>query len=739
MRRFFTYLFFGLLLLLIAFFGAVYSGVFGKLPTPTELANIQQQQASLVYSTDGQILGKFFVQNRTNIPFNELPPQLVQALVSTEDARFWDHQGVDFRATLRVLVKSVLLADRSAGGGSTLSQQLAKNLYGRQGYGKLTMPVAKTREIIIAGRLERVYSKEQLLELYLNTVPFGEDVYGIEAAALRYFGRSTQHLNLPQSASLVGMLKANTAYNPRLYPDKAMERRNVVLRQMQKAGHLTEAAWQQYSDAPLGLAYTHPEIDGPAPYFLEEVKREAKRIISLYNAEHGTDWQLDQDGLRIKTSLHAGLQQLALSGMQQHLSRMQPLLNQQYASGSSAKALRAQAERALKRAGVADTGKSPRTLFSWSGVHTPTVSALDSAMQSLQLLHAGMVAIEPRTGAIRLWVGGIDFRTHPYDQVRAHRQTASTFKPLLFAAALENGFDPCHWLSNDPEKLPAYEDWTPANYDGSSGGDYSLPGVLRRSLNIPSVQLYQQLGVAPLQQLWAQLGFSKSLPTGPSVALGSAAASVFEMAKAYAVFANNGASVTPYVIESIETPDGTVLYRQQQEGSRQILSLQTADWLNAMLQQVVDSGTAASLRTRFGLRLPLAGKTGSSQNYADAWFAGYSPALVLVSRVGASLPSIHFNSGRLGSGSALALPLFGHTMAAVQKQPVLRRQFFAPFSYENDLPPCEDYREPTLLDDLIDRMKPSPADKARQKQQKEERRAERREKRKNFIRKWFGD
>lgn len=739
MRRLIIYVVVALVLLPLAFLAAVYGGLFGALPSQDELANIRQQQASLVYSTDAKLIGKFFAQNRTNIAFEDFPEVLVQALVVTEDARFWEHDGVDLRATARVLVKSVLLGDRSGGGGSTLSQQLAKNLYGRKSYGRLSMPVAKTREIIIARRLEATYSKTELLELYLNTVPFGEDVYGVEAAAMRFFGQPARKLTLVQAATLVGLLKANTAYNPRLYPEKALERRNLVLRQMEKAGYLTAEARMKASDQPIGLTYTHPETDGPAAYFLVLVRQEAGRLLDSLNAATGSNWDLERDGLRIRTSLHMGLQQAALAAQKKHLMQMQKQLNRQYSSGVSARNLQQLAQNELKRAGLTAAGKAPRTIFDWTGVKSPEITTLDSAKHSLQLLHAGMLALDPHTGAIRLWSGGIDFRTQPFDQVLARRQLASTFKPVLFAAALENGFSPCHWLSNELGDIKAYEDWKPANYDGQSGGEYSFAAVLRKSLNIPSVQLYQQLGYGALNDLWQSVGFARELPQGPAVALGSGEGSVYELAQFYAALANGGQKITPYTIESIETGQGEELYRFRGKPSERILSVQTSDFLNAMLQQVVDSGTAVALRSKFGIQQPLAGKTGSSQDYADAWFAGYSPALVLVSRVGAAKPAIHFNSGAYGTGSALALPLFGGTMAAVQANRSMRSQFFVPFSYSYELPVCEDYREPTLVDEFLDIFKSKPGRKAEQSAEKEQKKAERKEKRRNLFKKLFGE
>src|SRR5690554_2721756 len=465
--------------------GGVYWGYFGALPTDDDLRSIKNETASLVYSEDEHMIGKFFAKNRTNTALEDLPQHLIDALVATEDARYFEHDGVDYRSLLRVFVKSLLMGDDSAGGGSTLSQQLAKNLYGRNYKGVLSLPVNKVKEAILAARLGEIYSKEEILTLYLNTVPFGENVYGVEAAAGRYFSRKAGELTVEQSAVLVGMLKANTYYNPRLNPENSLRRRNVVLGQMRKYEYLKPEIADSLQALPLELEYSELS-DGPANYFLVQVKREAQKILNEIESSSGEKYDLEKDGLNIHTTLNHQMQLIALDAYRKHLGRMQPLLKQLYRSGQRAEKVRKMAQRRLEN--VKDDGDlKQRELFSWDGFYTDSISMTDSVFHELTLLHAGMIALNPQNGAIKIWVGGIDFRTQPYDQVLAKRQVASAFEPVLYTAALESGIEPCIYLSNDTVGFRNYDDWSPQNYDHSTGGKYSMAGALKKSMNIPSV------------------------------------------------------------------------------------------------------------------------------------------------------------------------------------------------------------------------------------------------------------
>ncbi|MFT5970571.1 MAG: penicillin-binding protein 1A [Flavobacteriales bacterium] len=654
---------------LTIFILAVNGGVFGHLYDKKEIKSFKNETASLVYASNKELIGKIFAENRTNISYQDLPKDLINALVATEDARFFEHSGIDSRSLLRVFFKTFLMNDKRSGGGSTISQQLAKNMYGRKTFGLLTMPVNKTKEALLAYRIETVYNKEEILTLYLNTVPFGENVYGIGAAAKRFFNKSVSQLKLHESAVLVGMLKANTYYNPRVHPDHAIERRNVVLAQMAKYDYLTEELQQKISKYPLGLKYANLSAEGPAPYFLSQVKSDAKELLKEYTKKDGTAYDIEKDGLRIITTLDLQLQKAALKGFGDHLKVMQRQLRKQYKSGRSLKEIEQIAAQILSADKLKSTTKRSQELFEWDGIISKDMNSLDSLIHSLTMLHAGLLALEPDNGAIRAYIGGIHFRSQPYDQVKAKRQLASSFKPILYAAALEAGIPPCDYLDNDTLVLEDYDNWSPQNYDKSTGGKYSMKAALSKSMNIPTVNLYLQTGYEPVDYVWQKMGFSSDLPNLPATALGTVSANVFEMATAYASFANGGFKINPYSITRISDASGKLVYRtDEKEDLQRILEESTALVINEMLQAAVDSGTGRSIRSRFQIDMPLAAKTGTSQNYADAWFVAYNPSLVIVTRVGASNPSIHFNSGSYGAGSTLALPIVAKTLQQIERK-----------------------------------------------------------------------
>ncbi|MGB3922684.1 MAG: transglycosylase domain-containing protein, partial [Bacteroidales bacterium] len=556
----------------------------------------------------------------------------------------------------------------------TITQQLAKNMYGRKDYRVFSVILNKTREVILAKRIEKVFTKDKILELYLNTVSFGENIYGIEAASQRYFSKKAADLKVEEAALLTGMLKANTMYNPRLYPQNAVRRRNVVLGQMEKYGYLEGRAADSLSALPIKLDYNKTDLSGPADYFMVRVRIETDRILNEISSFRGKEWDIERDGLIITTTLRMPLQQAAGEAFAAHMPRMQKRLNEQYSTSSGRRALK----------GIPDSLKKMMTT-----------------------LHAGLFAMDPATGAIMAWNGGIDFKTQPYDQILARRQLASVFKPFIFAAALEDGVEPCRYLDNDSVTLSGFNDWSPENYNHSYGGKYSLAGALAQSMNIPTFSLFLMIGFDKVDRLWQEMGFSFPLVNMPSLAMGTAEASILEVARAYAAFANDGMLVTPYLIESVKAPDGRILWQYMPpRRSDRVLSERSATLMAAMLEKAIREGTGASVHSAYGVKVPLAGKTGTSQNYADAWFAAFNPAMVIVSRVGASTPSIHFNSGSYGSGSALALPLVALTLKKVEKNKEIMNVINTPFA---PLPPelemaldCPDFREKSFFDRLFD-------------------------------------
>ena len=698
-----------LLALPVLFILFTYFGAFGHLQNRQELLNYKNATASRVLSSEGELIGKFFSENRTNITREQIPSHLLNALVATEDARFFEHNGIDSRSLARVLFKSILFNNRNSGGGSTITQQLAKNMFGRKNFGPLTLPVSKTKEILLALRLEKLFSKEEIVTLYLNTVSFGEDIFGIEAAAGRYFNKKVELMNIGESAVLVGMLKANTFYNPRLHPENAIARRNIVLRQMVKYKYLTAPESDSLAGLPLVTNYANIEASGPADYFLVRVKNDAEHLLQEIDSETGRKWNVEEDGLIITTTLNLPLQNHALESFHDHLSLMQKRLWDQYRSSSGQRLIGEIADRELTRLNLAQRANeiNVRQIFDWEGSRSDSISVLDSLKQALLILHAGMLAMDPVTGAVRAWVGGIDFRSQPYDQVYARRQLASAFKPVLYAVALEEGIEPCQYIDNDSVILSGFEDWSPENYDHTYGGKYSVAGALARSMNVPTFSLFLDIGFEKVDSLWKRMGFSFPLDNTPSLPLGTAEANIMEVAVAYSVFANGGYRINPQTILSIRTPEGEIIYENDSgESSERILTERSGLLMSAMLQKAIAEGTGVSMSSAYGVNLPLAGKTGTSQNYADAWFAAFNPKLVIVSRVGASSNAIHFNSGTYGSGSALALPLVALTLKKVQGDPALKEQLISPFP---ELPPelqgaldCPDFREDNFFDRLFD-------------------------------------
>lgn len=697
------------LALLCLFIASVYFGAFGRLENKKELLNYQNAAASTVLSEEGELIGKFFSENRTNIAFGQIPGHLVDALIATEDARFFEHGGIDSRSLFRVFFKSILFRSQSSGGGSTITQQLAKNMFGRRNFGLLTTPVNKIKEVFLAIRLEKIFSKEEIVTLYLNTISFGENIFGIGTASERYFSKKAELLNIEESAVLIGMLKANTRYNPRLNPENAKNRRNVVLNQMERYHYLEKSVADSIARLPLVLKYTNTESGGPADYFLVQVKEEAERILQGDYSVTGKTWDLERDGLSITTTLNLSLQKNASGSFRNHLSVMQERLNDQYRSRQGKRLIAELAEKELVRLNL--TGRANDTVtrgfFDWAGSYMDTITVRDSLQKALTLLHAGLLAIDPSTGAVKAWVGGIDFKTQPYDQVLARRQLGSVFKPVLYAAALEEGMEPCQYLDNDSVVLSEFKDYSPENYDHSYGGKYSLAGALAQSMNVPTFSLFLKVGFPKVDSMWQKMGFSFPINNTPSLALGTAEASIKEIAVAYSIFSNGGYKVSPQTIISIMDSKGDVIWENDPgESKSNVLSERSAILMCAMLQKAIREGTGASMGSVFDVNIPLAGKTGTSQNYADAWFAAFNPKLTIVSRVGASTPSVHFNSGSNGSASALALPLVALTLRSVQKDPDLRKQFIVPFP---DLPSelsraldCPDFREETFFERLKD-------------------------------------
>ncbi len=664
---------------LFAFYLSVRWELWEPLPSEQQLSNIRQSEATEIFASQGELLGKYFIFDRQPVEYAEIPEHLINALIATEDARFYQHNGVDRRSLLRVIFKTILLRDESSGGGSTISQQLIKNLYPRKNHGVFTMPVTKTKEAILATRLEKIYSKEEILTLYLNTVPFGDNTFGIESAAEKFFGKAASDLNLEESAVIVGMLKASYNYNPRLFPDRSVKRRNVVLKQMEKYNYLTAEEYGITSKEPLTLDYTpFNHKDGIAPYFRASLRQKVQNWLQEYNDSTGSDYNLFTSGLKIYTTLDFEMQKLAEEAMVTHLTALQKDFETSYGNNAPWIKNKAILNDALESSHVykklKDKGLSEKQiidslsikhnveLWDWSGKKIVKASTLDSIRHYQKFINAGVLSVDPFSGEIKTWVGGIDYEHFQYDHVRqSKRQVGSTFKPIVYATALENGVKPCKFYSARQVTYANYNNWTPVN----SGGDdydkqYAMKTALSKSVNTVAVKVMEDGGINNVIDLAYQMGITSEIPELPSIALGVAEISVLELAEAYTSFLNRGKPSTPFFIRRIENGKREVLAEfKPQVAEEPVFSETTRQLMIEMMKGVIEEGTGRRLRWKYGLKNDIAGKTGTTQDNKDGWFVGLTPRLLTVTWVGADDHRIGFRTTAMGQGANSALPIFG--------------------------------------------------------------------------------
>ncbi|MFY0594315.1 penicillin-binding protein 1A [Roseivirga sp.] len=668
-----------LLLGLFGFYFSVYWSLWEPLATKEQLSNIRQSEATEIFASAGELLGKYFIFDRQPISFEEIPKHLIEALIATEDARFYEHNGVDRRSLLRVIFKTVLLRDESSGGGSTISQQLIKNLYPRQDHGIFSMPVSKTRESILAVRLEKIYSKEEVLTLYLNTVPFGDNTFGIESAAEKFFSKTAQELTLEESAVIVGMLKASHSYNPRLFPERSELRRNVVMNQMKKYGFLTDEEYQISSKRPLELSYTpYSHNKGIAAYFRANLRKKVQSWLQSYNDSVGTDYNLFTSGLKVYTTLDYNMQKLAEESLTQHLTQLQTDFEKSY--GQRAPWLRnseilkdalyrSSVYKKLKATGLSEKAirdslsqKHNVELWDWNGKKIVQASTLDSIRHYTKFLNAGVLSVDPFAGEIKAWIGGIDYEHFQYDHVsQSKRQVGSTFKPIVYATALEQGIAPCQFYSARQVTYANYNNWTPVN-SGTPDYDkrYAMKAALANSVNTVAVKVMEDGGIENVIDLAHRMGIASEIPQVPSIALGTAGLSIMELAKAYTSFLNKGRPSTPFFIKRIENSNGDVLAEFDPEVAEEaVFSEKTRLAVLEMMKGVVDEGTATRLRWKYGLKNDIAGKTGTTQDNKDGWFVGITPRLITISWVGADDYRVGFKTTAMGQGANSALPIFG--------------------------------------------------------------------------------
>ena len=655
------------------FFYGISQGLFGELPTFEDLENPRSSLATEIIAADGVILGKYYIQNRSFTKYEELSPYLIEALIATEDVRFTQHSGIDLRGLGRAIV---FLGKK--GGASTITQQLALNLFsGQRASSKTERVMQKFKEWVISVQLESRYTKPEILAMYLNTVDFGYNSFGIKSAARTYFNKNVGDLNLQESAVLVGILKGVTLYSPVRNPENAMNRRNTVIGQLVKYDYLDAAAGDSIKQLPIELDLRpQSHAAGLATYFREYLRMELNKWIEANRKADGSKYSLYKDGLRVYTTIDSRMQEHAEAAVAVHMKDLQATFfkhwNGKEPWGKHTSILtsgmkRSDRYRALKRDGyteeeikeIFDTPMDLR-IFSWDGWIDTLMSPMDSIRYAKQFLHTGFMAMEPHTGHVKAWVGGIDIDFAQYDHVNptAKRQAGSTFKPIVYTLAIDNGFDPCAKIPNQPVTFEQFQNWTPKNYDGKNGGFLNMYEGIAGSINNIVAYLMKQVGPESVIDLSRNMGIDSPMDPYPSLCLGSFDMSVYEMVGAYATYANKGVWTQPIFISRIEDKNGNILAEFYPE-TREALSEETAYAMVKLLQGVVDKGTARRIRFRYGLTNEVGGKTGTTQNNSDGWFIGITPELTAGAWVGADDRAVHFRTTALGGGANSALPIWG--------------------------------------------------------------------------------
>ena len=717
------------------FFVLVYNGVVGYMPPVEELKNPQDKFASIIYTADGKEMGRYFrgTGNRVYADFDEISPNVVDALIATEDVRFESHSGIDAKAVSRAIFKTLLMGHKSAGGGSTITQQLAKLLYTPPSSGLLSRAMQKPIEWMIAIKLERFYSKEEIIKMYLNQFDFLYNAVGIKSAAKVYFDTSADKLDIPQAALLVGMVKNPSYFNPVRHPERALARRNVVLEQMRKADFITREQYDAYSASPLGLDFHRIDHkEGIAPYLREELRRMLtahKPVRSKYPSwdnqrfvddsiawatnplfgwidknpkADGSKYDIYNDGLRIHTTIDSRMQQYAEEAVADHMRSLQKAFNREkrgsatapYTSnpGELSAAMRskliANAVRQSERRRVAKVaGKSDAeitaefntptemTVFSYDGPRDTVMTPLDSILYTKGFLRTGFMSMDPTTGHVKAYVGGPDFRFFQYDMVSTgRRQIGSTIKPFLYTYAMESGFTPCSRLLNEQPTFidESGREWSPRNSGRSRiGEDVDLRWALTNSNNWISARLMAQLSPAELVRRMHSYGITNKLPAVMSLCLGPCEVSVKEMVTAYSAFANRGMRSDPMFVTSITDGNGNVISDFTPTQTEVIT--ERGYWrILSILLNVVDGGTGNRLRRApFNITAQTGGKTGTTNFNADGWFMGFTPDLVSGVWVGGDERYIHFNSMAEGQGASMALPIYGRYISKVYADPSL--------------------------------------------------------------------
>ena len=701
--------------------------LFAKIPSFEQIENPDSNLATLLISEDGKVINTYHIENRSYVSYDQIPKHIIDAAVATEDARFYRHSGIDFRGLGRVAVKTLLMGDSSQGGGSTITQQLAKTLYPRQdvsskipGGRQIKMIGIKLKEWITAVKIERNYTKQEIVTMYLNQIFFGGNAYGIKAAANTFFAKDPSELTVEEGACLVGMVNKPTRYNPALHPEQSLARRNHVLKQMRRSNYLTKAELDSISQIPIVVTYRQQDHNsGYGPYFRDmlrkfmnatEPKRSSYTQVEDYRADSlawrenplygwlnknrkpdGTQYDLDRDGLRIYTTIDSRMQKYAEEAVAQHLGKeLQNTLNKELKYRTrfpfSNDVTKEEVERLMRNGrrwsdryrGMKDAGASdaeiakafdepvPMRVFAWNkaGYVDTTMTPNDSIRYYKSFLRAALVAIEPNTGNIKAYVGGPDYHYFKYDNVgQGKRQVGSTFKPFLYTLAMQEGYTPCDKVANTTYTIDVNgEDWAPK----SEVDDriVTLKWGLTHSRNNISAYLMKQFGPYALVELVRKMGISSYLDPVVSLCVGSCDLSVMEMVAAYNTFPGRGVYFYPMFVTKIEDNAGNVLATFSTR-KREAISEITAYKMINMMQGVVNDGTAGRIRWRYNIQGDIAGKTGTTNDNSDGWFIGYTPKLTAGVWVGAEDRQVHFTSTALGGGNNMALPIWAIFMQKV--------------------------------------------------------------------------
>ena len=676
-----------LLFLVILFFFCVAKGVFGTMPTFDELENPRTNLATEIISADSKVLGTYYIENRSNVRYAELSHYMPEALISIEDERFTEHSGIDERALFRVAFG--VITGRKKGGGSTITQQLAKNLFPRgENLSKPKLVLRKFQEWITATKLEHNYSKEEIVAMYLNTVAFGHNAYGIRSAASTFFDKKPSEMNIEECALMAGVVNAPTRYSPVRNPNNALSRRNLVLKKMAENGYITQAECDSISLIPIDMSHfsIKDHNSGQATYFREFLRGELNEWAKNTTRADGQPYNIYRDGLRIYTTIDSRMQRYAEDAVKEFMGKeLQPMFYKHWKGQKNAPFSNVTADetsmkrsdryRNLKNSGMPmDSIKAnferpvPMTVFSWDGPIDTIMSPMDSIRYYKWFLQASLISIESHTGHVKAYVGGLDYRFFKYDHVtQARRQVGSTFKPFLYSLAMQEGeYTPCTRIPNIQYNIQLEDGniWSPGNSGGNVGEEITLKYALAQSNNWISAYLMNQFGPNAVIAQARRMGVESPIDAVPAICLGVCDLKLIEMVGAMSTFANQGVYIKPMFITRIEDKNGNVIARFSPEESEAMSEL-TAYKMVELMKGVVQSGTGIRLRSYYGFNNPVAGKTGTTQKQSDGYFMGITPDLTTGVWVGAEDRSVHFRSTKLGQGSHTALPIWAIYMKKV--------------------------------------------------------------------------